>query len=243
MRKFFLVAILVLLVLLPFSGAMPVSAQSQGKALILSSLEKYVPMGYADKVQSYLMSAGYQVTFVQDTAVTLNLLTTQLNNYDVIIWRTNVYIWAHTTYWYVGELTNQATLQAYAADLKARRIDNTNGILGVSVDFFYTHFKAGSLGNVKLAVLVSSMSATIAQIVIRAGVKSVVYYWGSFSLSFNLIDYVTTLVLKYLANGNTVKESVQNTVSRFLTLRLEDPLDSTYLPPIWYMGNSATTIT
>jgi len=45
-----------------------------------------------------------------------------------------------------------------------------------------------------------------------------------------------------LASGVTVKDSVWNTISRFLNQRMEDPLDSSYLPPIWWMGDSTLTI-
>ena len=242
MRRLYFAAFVVLIVSLPILGLTPVSAQAQGKALIISSLEKYVPMGYATQVESYLISAGYQVTFVKDTDVTINFLTTQLNKYDLIIWRTNVYSWDHTTYWYVGETSKTATLQAYAADFAAGLIDNTNGILGVSEGFFRRHFTSGSLSNVKLAILISSSSFSIAMVLLNAGVKSIIDYYGSFSLTFDMIDYVTRLVVKYLASGVTVKDSVWNTISRFLNQRMEDPLDSSYLPPIWWMGDSTLKI-
>lgn len=233
---------MVLIVSLPLTGLVNVSAQNQGKALIISSLEKYVPMGYTSQIQRYLTGAGYQVTLVQDTGVTLNFLTTQLNNYDLIIWRTNVYSWAHVTYWYVGETSNTATLQAYSSDFANRLVDNTNGILGVSEGFFRSHFPAGSLSHVKLAILVSSSSFSIAFVLVKAGVRSVIDYYGSFSLTFDMIDYVTKLVVNYLSGGTTVKDSVWNTISRFLNQRMEDPLDSSYLPPIWYMGDGTLAI-
>lgn len=242
MRRMFFAAVFVLIVSLPLTSPVHVSAQGQGKALIISSLEKYVPMGYALQVEKLLASAGYQVTFLKDTAVTLNFLTTQLNNYDLILWRTNVYSWAHITYWYVGEISNTATLQAHASDVAAGLVDNTNGILGVSEGFFRSHFPAGSLSNVKLAILVSSSSFSIAFPLLTAGVKSVIDYYGSFSLTFDMIDYVTRLVVRYLASGTTVKDAVWNTVSRFLSERLGDPLDTSYLPPIWWMGDSTLTI-
>lgn len=241
MRRIFFVALVVILVALPLSATVPVSAQGH-KALILSSLERYVPTGYSDQIQSFLTAAGYQVTFVKDTSVTVTLLLTQLNNYDLVIWRTNVYGWNHVTYWYVGELANQATSQAYASDFTAGWIDDTNGILGVSLDFFNNHFGPGSLGNVKLAILVSSMSNGMANIWLQAGVQAVVDYYGTFSLTFGLIDYVTSLVVRYLSEGNSVKDSVWKTVLRFLTLTPSDPLDQSYLPPVWWVGSGALTI-
>lgn len=241
MRRILLAAFIILVVSMPFSIS-NVSAQSQGKALIISSLEKYVPMGYKASIQLMLNSAGYQVTIVKDTDVTLNFLTTQLNNYDLVIWRTNIYEWAHITYWYVGELSNSATLQAYAGDLAARRLDNTNGILGVSEGFFRFHWSAGSLSNVKLAILVASSSYAIAFALVAAGVKSVIEYFSTFSLTFAYIDYTTWLMIRYLTTGNTVKDAVYNTIARFQEARVRDPLDSKYLPLIWYMGDSTLAI-
>lgn len=243
-RKLFAVFVvsMVFLAAMQFSAIMPVSAQNQGKALILSSLEKYVPMGYSETVKKYLTKAGRNVTFVRDAAVTLDLLTTELNNYDVIIWRTNAYDWAHTTYWYVGELSNRATLSAYASDFEAGWIDNTNGILGVSVEFFLNHFDSGSLSNVKLIVLVSSLSSSIATVLLGAGAKSAIAYVESFSLYFGMIDFATALVFGYLTNGLTVENSVEITITRFRNVRVADPLDSKYVPPISSLGDGTLAI-
>jgi len=210
--------------------------------LILSSLEKYVPTGYSAQIQNYLTKAGYKVTLIKDTDVTLELLTTQLNNYDIVIWRTNIYDWAHVMYWYVGEISNRATLQAYATDFAAKRVDNTNGILGVSLDFFTYHFGPGSLSNIQLAVLISSTSSFLGQVLLRAGVKAVIDYYGSFSLTFDMIDYVTQLIIRFLSMGSTVKDSVWEVIKRFLNQKLANPLDSSYVPQIWWMGDSTLKI-
>lgn len=242
MRRTIVVAVLLLTIALPLSSSIKVSAQNQGKALIMSSLESILPMGYEKQIERYLKSSGYEVTFVHDRNVTLNFLTTQLNNYDIVIWRTNTYSWMHVTYMYVGEISNTATLQAYANEFASGAIDNTNGILGVSETFFHNHFPQGSLTHIKLAILVSSSSFSLAMIMISAGVKSIIDYYGTFSLTLDLIDYITDLVVAYLANGTTVKDSVWNTITRFLNQSLEDPIDSSYLPPIWWMGDSTFTI-
>ena len=235
-------AILVLFATLPLTSPVHVSAQTQGRALIISSLEKYVPLGYSQQIQNFLTSAGYQVTFLKDTAVTLNFLTTQLNNYDLIIWRTNIYAWMHVTYWYVGETSNTATLQAYASDYAAGLVDNTNGILGVSEGFFRSHFPAGSLSNVKLVILVSSSSFSIGLVLKNAGIKAIIDYYSTFSLYFDMIDYTTRVIISYLANGYSVQDSVSAVIFRFSNARSRDPLDSKYIPSIWWMGDSSLTI-
>jgi len=242
MRRFILPVFLLIIVSVTFIVPGHVSAQTQGKALILSSLERFVPSSYMNQIQGYLTQAGYQVTILKDTAVTISFLTTQLNNYDVVIWRTNIYSWNHITYWYVGELSNTATLQAYAADVKNRLLDNTNGILGVSEEFFRSHFPPGSLTNVKLFMLVSSSSFSIALALIRAGAHSVIDYYSTFSLTFDMIDYTSWLIVRYLSSGVSVHDAVQATIDRFSQARIRDPMDTRYIPSIWFMGDSSLAI-
>jgi hypothetical protein len=239
-------AILLGLTLLLSIQALPITptlAQSRGRVLILSSLERYVPMGQSDSVKKYLESAGYGVTFLADASVTLDVLTKQLSGYDIVIWRTNAYDWNHVMYWYVGELDNRATREHYSSDFDAGWADNTNGILGVSVDFFMHHFSPGSLGNIKLAILVSTDSAFVGSPFLKGGVKSTIDYYQPISLSFDTTDYVVTMIVRYLSNGNTVKDSVWEVVSAFLYARHSDPLDEAYVPPVWWMGDGTVTIT
>ncbi len=243
LRKTVLLVIIAIVVLFPIAGPALTSAKEQPKALILSSFERFSPMAHVNTITSLLMRAGYNVTFLSDTSVTVNLLTTQLNDYDVVIWRTEVYARGAVTYWYVGELANHATLQAYAPDAATGRVDGSNGILGVDLAFFHYHFNPGSLANVKLAILMSSMSLSIAKIFVDAGVKSTVDYFASFSNAFSLTDYVTQTVVENLAAGNTVKDSVVNTVNTFISILLADSLDPSYMPPVSYFGDGAVTIT
>lgn len=254
MRQMLLAAIITVLVSLPLVTVAPVSAQniglppvlaqSQGKALILSSVNRIVPLGYYSKVWNYeLTHAGYQVTFLADSAVTLDVLLTQLNNYNIVIWRTNQYTFKHTDYYYVGQMLNSAAQQKYSTDLAQGWINGNAGILGVSADFFSHHFSSGTLGNVKLVVLISSNSNIIATYFINAGAKAVVSCNGQITLTFGLIDDVTGALLSNLASGNTVEESVYNTVAPYSKITPRDPLDSTYSPPFWFSGDGALKIT
>jgi hypothetical protein len=249
LRKIFLAAIIVILFALPISAfaespQLPlVPAPTQRKALILSPLEAYVPTAYSKNIQYFLTKAGYQITYLTNTAVTLDFLVNHFNDYDVVIWRTNVYEWAHQQYWYVGELYNSATAQKYSSDFAAGYLDNHNGILGMSIDFMSKHFTAGSLRNVKLAILISSASSTYANIFITAGVKAVVYCYSYFSLSYGNIDFVTGQLMSYLANGQDIGDAVSSTVVPYLTMQVHDPLDLVYFPPFWYLGDATVKIT
>jgi hypothetical protein len=242
LRQILFCAALVVLVAIPLAAVTPVRTEYAGQALILSSLEQYVPWGYLNTVEGYLESAGYNVTVLTDNSITVSFLTTQLNNYDVIVWRTNAYNWMHVNYWYVGELSNKATLAAFASDYQAGWLDNTNGILGISIDFVSHHFGRGSMSNVKLMMMISSMSVFIGQFMIQAGVKSFIDFYDSFSLQFDIIDYVTAQILRFLASGKNVNDSVWNTISELMNIIPADPNDQISVPPVWYLGDGTLTI-
>ena len=242
-RRLLAAVILVLVSLAPVAIA-PAQAQPQRKAVILSSLDALAPMGYYATTLKYdLAHAGYQASFLSNSAVTLDFLTTQLNNYDVIVWRTNTYSFAHTTYWYVGQTVNLAAEQNYAEDFEQGRVNGNAGILGVSVQFLNEHLVANSLENVKLVVLVSSNSVVLASYFLKAGAKAVISCNGSITLAFGQIDDLTSALFYYLASGNTVYASVYASVSPFTHLELADPLDSVYSPPFWFTGDGTITIT
>jgi hypothetical protein len=213
--------------------------------LILSPIDELAPMRTYDllTINGSLTRAGYTVTYVADTAVTLDLITTQLNNYELIIWRTNVYEHTHTIYYYIGQLDSAATAEAYASEFASGSLDYSHGFLGASIDFFSNHFGHNSLSNVKLVVLVSSMSSSIASIFLNAGVESVINFAGVFSLQFGIVDYLTGVILRFLSEGYNVADSVSNTMMPLLNLRLRDPLDSLTVPSVVYTGDYTVTIT
>ena len=225
-----------------FPGLTP--APSTHNALIISSLDEFSPMRQQD-VASFtnsLTQAGYAVTYLKDGAVTLNFLTTQLNNYEVIIWRTDAYEQAHTTYWYIGQQDSQGIEQAYTSDLASGSLDSSHGIVGAGVEFFSNHFTTNTLPNVKLMIIVSSMSAFIASSFLNSGVKAIIDFSGVINLQFNWVDYLTTIVVEYLADGLSVSDAIDATYSPFLTMILHDPLDTMYIPPVSYAGDSALKI-
>lgn len=244
LKRIFLIATLVILISLPFTTTTPVTAQPAHKAVILSSLEALAPMGiYRTLITGNLQRAGYDVTFLHDSQVTIDFLLNQLNNYDLVFWRTNTYTYNHLKYWYVGEQGNSVTGQKYASDIAIGWININAGILGVNVNFFTNHFASGSLGNVKLAVLISSTSDSVAPVLHNAGVQSVIFCNAAITLSFGTIDDLTGLMMSYLAGGQDVYDSVYNTVSPFINAQPKDQLDANYAPPFWFLGNSALTIT
>ena len=241
-RKLLAVSILVL-VSVALVAIAPVHGQPQSKAVILSSLEALAPMGYYATTLKYdLAHAGYQVSFLSNSAVTLDFLTTQLNNYDVVIWRTNTYSFAHTTYWYVGQTVNLASQRKYADDFKQGRLNGNAGIVGVSLQFLSEHLGKNSLTDVKLVVLISSDSVLMASYFISAGAKAVISCNGAITLSFGEIDDLTGALFYYLARGNNVYTSVFNTVAPFSMLEAKDPLDSFYSPPFWFTGDGTLKI-
>ena len=226
------------------SGLAPIAAQNQNKALVLSSLEAIYPMGfYGGLISNDLKQAGYQVTDLNDAAITVDFLVTQLNNYDVIIWRTNTYMQDHETYWYVGERVNSTTEQKYATDFANGSINLNAGTLGVDMDFFSEHFPTGSLSNVKLILLISSDSDSIGPIFITAGARAVLICMDQIDLSFGIIDDLTGLVVSDLTHGQNLQQSVQAAINPYGNQPDPNYLDDNYSPPFWFLGDGTITLT
>lgn len=234
MQKVVFFALLALAVLVPLHGSMAIAPKMQPKVLILSSIEKQYPMQYMAEITNDLTLAGYNVTFLKDGAVTVNFVTTQLDKYDVLIWRTDMYVHGNTTYWYLGEPGNQTTVAAYAKAISIGTLDASNGLLGVSANFLSNNYGPKSLANIKLAILISSMSITIAQIFVTAGVKTTIDFYESINAPLSLFDWVTKSLVDYLTTGNTVKDSIAKTIYNY---EYVGSLDDSYLPPISFLGD------
>ena len=222
----------------------PLFSSGQKTAVILSSLEQVYPMGqYGKDINYYLTSAGYQVSKLTNTQVTLDFLLSQLNNYDIVIWRTNTYNWRHVEYWYVGELASSGAETKYATDFAQGYINGNAGVLGVSLGFFSEHFTAGTLSHVKLMILISTDSDSYAQFFLVAGANTVIFANGAISLAFGEIDDLTNQVVADLSMGQNVYTAVFGAVSPFVqNANTEDPLDTSYTPPFWFQGNATLTI-
>ena len=234
MQKVVFFALLALAVLVPLHGSMAIAPKMQPKVLILSSIEKQFPMQYMVEITNDLKQAGYNVTFLKDEAVTVNFVTTQLDKYDVLIWRTGMYVHGNTTYWYLGERGNQTTVAAYARSISIGTLDASTGVLGVSANFFSNNYGPKSLANIKLAILISSMSITIAQIFVNAGVKTTIDFYQTLTAPLSLFDWVTRSLVGYLTTGSTVRDSIAKTIYNY---EYVSSLDDSYLPPISFLGD------
>jgi hypothetical protein len=257
LRKILFAALIVVLVAVPIASvnqvfastssliAPPLHSQTTKKAVILSSLDHVYPLGlYNYTMTYYLKQAGYQVTTLANTQVTIDFLLTQMNNYNIVIWFTNTYVWKHIEYWYVGEVANTGTETKYESDFASGAINGNAGILGVNLAFFREHFTPGLLNNVKLAMLVSSDSVSFGPLFITAGATSVVLCNGAIDLVFGEMSDMTNQILASLASGQSVYSAVYNLVSPNPQSQiLEDPLDSNYTPPFWFLGDGTLVIT
>ena len=225
--------------------APPLYSETKGQAIVISSLNETLPMGYYAKgLIYYLKNAAYNVTYLTDKKVTVDFLLRDLNRYSVVIWRTNTFNWIHTTYWYIGEKDNDGVEQEYAAEFAKGLLNDHTGIVGASQDFFTTHFRSKSLAGIKVLILAASDGNSIAPLFITAGVKSVIFCNGNISLQFGLVDDLTVQIVNYLMQGQNVYNAVYSTVSPFNQgQQLEDNLDSTYVPPYWFIGNATLTLT
>ncbi len=227
----------------PLPGLTP--APSAKNAVIISSLDDFSPMRKVDvdNFNKSLTQAGYNVSYVKDGNVTVDFLVNHLNDYQVIIWRTDAYEQRHVLYWYIGERVSRGLDQTYATDLTSGGLDNSRGIFGGGVEFFSTQFGPNSLSNVKLMIIESSMSSLIASYFIAAGVKAVIDFTGNVDLSFNWIDYLTTIIVRFLGEGYSADDAVDNTITPLITMILRDPLDSMQIPQVTVAGAGGLVIT
>jgi len=256
LRKIFFAAIVVVLVALTTSAVRPafasnppiisppLRASSLKNAVILSSVDQVFPMGqYAKDMTYYLTHSGYNVTMLTNTQVTVNFLLTQLNNYSIVVWRTNTYTWKHIEYWYVGQLATPAIETQYASDFAEGFMNGNAGILGVNLNFFSNHLAPGMLSNVKLMIFISTDSDSFAGFFLNAGATTVIFANGAIDLSFGQIDDLCNQVVASLSMGQSVYNAVYGVVSPFIqNANTEDPLDTSYSPPFWYQGDGTLII-
>jgi hypothetical protein len=227
-------AFMALAIFIPPLGSMPISPGNQPRTLILSSTQNQYPMLYADTVATELREAGYNVTFLSSSSITLGLFTpVQLDQYDIVIWRTDSYTVGNTTYWYVGEQGNET----YAGTIGIRTVAILNGMVAVNSNFFSNNFGPNSLTHVKLAILMSSMSITIAQALIAAGVQTTIDLYQTIDWTVappSMLDWVTWSLVGYLTTGNDVRDSIYKTIYNY---EYGTYTESGYLPPLAFLGN------
>jgi hypothetical protein len=240
------ISVIVLLALSIPSGVIAFipSSRPKGNALVLSSVNEAVPMGdYAKTILRYLEGAGFNVTYLTDGAITIDLILNHLNDYSVVIWRTNTFNWVHSIYWYVGEKSNDGVQQKYASDFAAGLLNDHMGVVGMNSDFLKNHLRANTLIKVRLIVFIGGYGNSIAPQFVKAGVSSVIFTHGDISLQHGFIDNLTVQIVSYLTQGQNVDAAVYETVSPFNQgQKPQDPLDSTYAPPFWYLGDGTLTI-
>jgi len=244
--------LIVLLMLLSLSVPIGVNALApnivvpdQKQALVISPIDAMIPFGSrGSTLNTILKNAGYNVTSLADGAVHIDFLLANLNNYGVVIWRTNTYAQGHVVYWYLGEHVNSYLQEKYSTDFTEGLLNAHAGILGMSPDFLTHHFKAGSLNHVKLLIFLSSYGASIAPQFLAAGVSTVIFNNGVISLQSGLLDDLTISIIgNLLVSKQNVQAAVFNTLSPVNQgQEPQDPYDSTYAPPFWFIGDGTLTL-
>ena len=208
-----------------------VSPTTPPQALILSSTQKEYPMQYLTQVSSELRQAGYNVTFLSGSSITIRLISTQLDRYNLVIWRTDSFTLGNSTYWYLGDADNETS---YEGAIGIGTVAVSNGMIAVNQEFFNKTYETNSLAHVKLAILISSMSITVAQSFIAAGVTTTIDFYQDLQAPPSLFDWVTQSLIGYLTGGNTVNGAIYKTIYNY---EYAGSLDDSYLPPISYLGN------
>jgi hypothetical protein len=241
--------LIALLMLLSVSVPMGVNAlngvvPNQKQALVISPLDAIIPFGSRGGTQDTILeNGGYNVTSLADGAVHIDFLLANLNNYSVVIWRTNTFAAGHAVYWYLGEHVNSYLTQKYSTDFTEGLLNSHAGILGMSPEFITHHFKVGSLNHVKLLIFLSSYGASIAPEFLTAGVTTVMFNNGVVSLQTGLLDQLTLSIIGNLLVGKQdVQSAVYNTLSPVNQGQQPNPYDSNYAPPFWFIGDGTLTL-
>ncbi len=214
---------------------------SSHRALILSSVESLVP-SYYRAVADYLGAMGYAVTILLNTQVTINILTSELSQYDIVYWRTAKYNTRHVDYWYVGEFATPALRTGYQNDFATGSLDGTAGIVGASVSFFDKYFKPSSMVGVKLLIVEASDSLPIVMDAVRAGAVSAIYAYETITLQFGTNDYWIQSLVELLSMGYTVQNALWTIIEPYLYGNEPRYGGETAIPPFWYYGRGNTTI-
>ena len=239
MRAMILLVVCVLSAVLPVSITTSASAIAQPQALIISSIEKWSPMAHVDDMQNSLMNAGYQVTFMHDNNVTVSFLLGDLGNFDLVVWRTDSYTTIdYRTFWYIGEVNNATSVQTHAADRAAGFLDDSNGIIGVSSDFFRVHLGKTFPNRLKLMILESSMAETLASTFVSLGVRTVIETYGTIT-SFSSADAQVAQVISFLTHGLDVQTSIAELIAPYLGAWDSQNVE---FPQIWYAGDPTLTL-
>jgi hypothetical protein len=138
---------------------------------------------------------------------------------------------------------NDGVQDEYPADFAQGWLNANTGIVGASSEFFTNHFGPKTLTGIALLMFLSSDGDAVAPTFVTAGASSIIYCNGSISLEFGLIDDLTVQMIAYLTQGESVYSAVYDTVSPFNQgQQPKDPLDNTYAPPFWYIGNGSVVI-
>jgi len=122
-------------------------------------------------------------------------------------------------------------------------LDDHTGIVSIPSDFVKRRFGAETLTKVKPLVLIASEGNSIVMQFLSAGASSVIFCKGVISLQLGLMGVLTVQLVSHLTHGEDVESAVYDTISPFNQgQQSQDPLDTSYSPPFWYIGNGTLTI-
>lgn len=178
---------------------------------------------------SQLERAGYQVETLFDGNVSIAFLRTKLAGYDLIILRTDTFVEETFGQFYCsGETINATTAKTFADEISSREI-KIGACLGFSAAFLQHSYPMNSLRD-SLVYVIASNSNLLSSVFLTAGASAFIGYDQDFTLSWGRIDALSTKLLRYLAEGFSVKNAI---IQLFIYLHTGHGRTADWLTPTW----------
>jgi hypothetical protein len=185
--------------------AVPLFSETNKQAVFLSPLEQWWPTWNLAGYVYPLEKVGYHVDVLVNENVSIAFLKTELAKYDVIIMRTASFSYEGVNFLCSGEpITSNTT--AYASGISSNEL-HIGVCLGFSSLFLRHNYGADSLRH-GLVFMLGSGAAELSSVFLSAGSAAFVGFYESFSMGWGSMDAFTQAFLKYLSEGNTVKEAI-----------------------------------
>jgi hypothetical protein len=220
---------------IPRVGASP-------RAVILSPLDWIQPMPYVNDIVQFLTSNGFQVDVLRNEEVSVDFFRTELSNYRVIILRTDAYVWAHVVYWYLGELSTAENIAEHANDIGDRLLNFESFSAGFSDSFIREYYAPNRLPG-SFVFVAASVSLVLSAVFREAGAQSFTGYWKPIDFAWGFYDYLTRLVMFFMAEQQmSVHEAVRAVVDIFMQRAYKVPEEAVLIPSLADIGNGAVTL-
>ena len=206
LKRVFLIALFFLSVFAGTShaSALPLFSETGKQAVFLSPMELWMPTWYLEGYVSQLERAGYHVDVLLNEDVSISFLKTGLANYDIIILRTDSFDNEGVVYYCSGEPVTTKTRTAFTAEISSGELQ-VGVCVGFNEAFLKDNYPPNSL-RPGLVFAIGSLTTDLSSAFLAGGSSAFISYNGG--LQWGQFDALSIRVLRYLAQGYTVKDAL-----------------------------------